>query len=726
MKTVARRSAPLRLVLALALSVAGAAGADEGMWMPRQIPDLAPELEAAGMQLDPARLADLTGDPMGAVVSLGGCTASFVSPEGLIVTNHHCVYGTVQFNSTPERDLITLGFLAASRAEELPAAPGSYVYVTTGIRDVTREVLGDPAWAAGEADYARQVERRSRELVDACERPGGVRCNVAKFYEGSLFLEITQMEIRDVRLVYAPAEGIGNFGGEVDNWMWPRHTGDFGFLRAYVGPDGKPADPAKANVPYRPKHWLKVATEGVKEGDLVWIPGYPGRTFRYRTADEVAAAREFTMPQSVALSEALIAVLERENQRGKAVEIANYGRIRGFANSMKKYEGILLGMADGKVEAQRIGRESPLRAAAAADATHGDPVARIAELDAAERATRERDFVLDWLERASPMYSQALKLWRLAEERPRPDLEREEGYRDRDLSRFRQGMARSQRSIEAASDRAGLRLLLARAAELPADQRIAPIDARLAATGKASDPERIEAMLDELYAATKLADLAERKRMFDETTAQLAARHDSMLDFAAQLAPLAVARRERSDAFDGAMLRVRPTYLAEIQEHTGGRHYPDANSTLRFTYGKVTGYVPRDAVTYQPRTSLAGVVAKATGVDPFVAPEALLQAAKSVPVAFVDPQLGSVPVDFLSTCDITGGNSGSPTLNGRGELVGLAFDGNWEGVVSDYLFDAEVVRTIHVDAVYMRWVMDEVDRAHDLLREMGLAVLTAD
>ncbi len=726
MKLVPSRSASLRLALALSLAVVAGAQADEGMWMPRQIPELAGELKAAGMELDPARLTDLTGDPMGAVVSLGGCTASFVSPEGLIVTNHHCVYGSMQFNSTPERDLITHGFLAGSRAEELPAAPGSYVYVTTGIRDVTREVLGDPQAGLSDAEYARQVERRSRELGDACEQAGGVRCNVAKFYEGSLFLEITQMEIRDVRLVYASGEGIGNFGGEIDNWMWPRHTGDFGFLRAYVGPDGKAADPAAANVPYRPKHWLKVATQGVKEGDLVWIPGYPGRTFRYRTAAEVAASREFTMPQAVALSEAMIALLERENQRGKAVEIANYARIRGLANSMKKYEGVLLGMAGGEVETQRERREAPVRAAAAADPTHGDPVARIAGLVATERLTRERDLVLDWLERASPMYSQAFKLWRLAEERPRPDLDREEGYRDRDLSRFGQSLARTQRSIEPVSDRAGLRLLLARAAALPADQRIAPIDARLAATGKPTDAERIEALLDEVYAGTRIADLTERKRMAVESMAQLAARHDSMLDFASQVAPVQAERRARADALDGAMLRVRPRYLAEIQEHVGGRHYPDANSTLRFTYGKVTGYTPRDAVVYQPRTTLAGVVAKATGVEPFVAPAALLDAAKRVPAAYLDAQLGSVPVDFLSTCDITGGNSGSPTLNGRGEVVGLAFDGNWEGVVSDFRFDPEIVRTIHVDAVYMRWVMDEVDHAHELLREMSLPVYTAD
>ncbi len=611
-----RRLPPNHALPCLALAAALAAAslpADEGMWMPSQIPELGAELQAAGLELDPARLTDLTGDPMGAVVSLGGCTASFVSPEGLIVTNHHCVYGSVQYNSRPDRDLITEGFLAATRADELPAAPGSYVYVTTGIRDVTREVLGDPNDRLPDADYHRLVERRGRELVAACERPGGVRCSVAKFYEGSLFLEITQLEIRDVRLVYAPGEGIGNFGGEVDNWMWPRHTGDFGFLRAYVGGDGRPADPATANVPYRPRHWLRVASEGVAEGDLVWIPGYPGRTFRYRTEDEVVAAREFTMPEFVALAREMIARLERENRRGKAVELANYGRIRGFANTMKKYEGALLGMTGGAVEAQRAAREVPVRAAAAADPRHGDPLARIAAANAERRRTERRDLVLDGLERASPMYGQAFKLWRLAEERTKPDLDREEGYRDRDLSRLLQGIARTQRSIELGSDRVGLQYLLERADALPPDQRIAPLDARLSATGKATPAERIEALLDQLYDGTRLADLAERKAMAAESTAELAARRDPLLELARQLAPLDAERRERDRGFDGAMLRLRPSYLAELREHSGGRIYPDANSTLRFTYGKVTGYAPRDGVTYGARTTLAGVVAKATG-----------------------------------------------------------------------------------------------------------------
>ncbi len=642
-----------------ALLLGGALGADEGMWMPRQIPDLAPELKAAGMALDPARLVDLTGDPMGAVVSLGGCTASFVSPQGLVITNHHCVYGSLQFNSTSTKDLIANGFLAASPADELPAAPGTYVYVTTGIRDVTQEVLGNPLVKLSDSDYARQVERRIRVLVDACEKPGGLRCSVARFYEGSLFLEITQMEIRDVRLAYASGEGIGNFGGEIDNWMWPRHTGDFGFLRAYVGPDGRPAAYARENVPYRPQHWLKMATEGVKEGDFVWLAGYPGRTFRYRTLDEVQTAHDVVLPRSVRWSKDEIALLEKEDLRGKEVELANYGRVRGMANGMKKYEGQLLAMRGGAVEAQRAAREARLDPAGSALATLG-------RLNAERQKTRQRDDVFAWLSRSSPMLGQAMTIWRMSEERPKPDLDREDNYRDRDLGRYRQGIARAQRSIEPASDRATLRYALQQAVALPADQRIVAVDEALAATGRGDDAARIEALLDKLYGGTKMADLAARKEAAEQSSAELAQRGDTMLDLARSLAALAAEQRGAERAFDGATLRARPAYMRGLEKLAGGRLYPDANGTLRFTYGKVTGYVPRDGVVYTPQTSLAGVVAKTTGERPFDSPAALVAAAKSVPPAYLEPQLASVPVDFLSTCDITGGNSGSRDLERQG------------------------------------------------------------
>ena len=534
MKLALSRSAPLRLALVVSLAAVAGVRADEGMWMPRQIPELAPELAAAGMELDPAALTDLTGDPMGAVVSLGGCTASFVSPEGLVVTNHHCVYGTVQFNSTPERDLITLGFLAGSRGDELPAAPGSYVYVTTGIRDVTGEVLGEPKSVASDAELARQVERRSRQLVDACEKPGGVRCNVARFYEGSLFLEITQMEIRDVRLVYAPAEGIGNFGGETDNWMWPRHTGDFGFLRAYVGPDGRPADPDKANVPYRPKHWLKVATRGVQEGDLVWIPGYPGRTFRYRTGER---GRRRAGVHDAAVGRPL----EGADRPARAGEPARQG---GRDRQLRPHPGLRQRHEEVRGHPARHGRRqgrSPARGAGVRAARGGGRRSAITAIRsrASPGSTPriappgERDLVLDWLERASPMYAQAFKLWRLAEERPRPDLDREEGYRERDLSRVCAGhgaypaLDRAGQRPRRPAPAAGARGRPARGPAHRADRRAPRGDRQRRPT-----PSGSRRCSTSSTAARSSPTSPSAKRMAEETTAQLAARRDTMLDFA--------------------------------------------------------------------------------------------------------------------------------------------------------------------------------------------------
>jgi hypothetical protein len=710
------------------LAVAGSARADEGMWMPQQVPELAAELRARGLALDPAQMADLVGFPMGAIVSLGGCTATFVSPQGLIVTNHHCVYSSLQYNASAERDLVTNGFLAKTLADELPTAPGSYVYVTSAIRDVTTEVLAGldrPELAAEER--LRTVRKRQNELTDACERPGGVRCRVAMFFEGSLFLEITQLEIRDVRLVYAPAEGIGNYGGEIDNWMWPRHTGDFAYLRAYVGTDGRPADPSPANLPYRPAHFLKFSTAGIDEGDFVWIAGYPGRTFRYATAEETREAETFTLPTAIRWARELNAILEREGERGRDVALANYARIRRNANAMKKFEGVLSGMQGDVALRPRLAREAALRARLGSDpvlaARLGDPLSEMSRLNAERSRLREQDAVLVWLERGSVLVGQALELYRLASERPKPDVERAEGFRERDLARFDQAVVRAQRSIELQSDRAGFRYVLAEAAKLPADQRLAPLDRALAATGQPTAEAQIEALLDRLYADTQLGDLPARQAMARESLAQLDAREDSLLAFVRELWPLYQAQEQREDAFDGAMLAVRPRYLAGLREVAGGRLYPDANSTLRLTFGNVTGYRPRDGVVYAPQTSLPGVVAKATGKEPFAAPTALLAAAqRPLPPAYVDPELGTVPVGFLATCDITGGNSGSAVLNGRGEIVGLAFDGNLEGVLSDYTLVPELVRTISVDAVYMRWVMDAVDGAHHLLEEMGLPV----
>src|SRR5712692_9662218 len=423
--------------------------AAEGMWMPQQVPQLADELKKMGLKIDPNRFADLTGDPMGAVISLGGCSASFVSPDGLAVTNHHCGFGALQFNSTPQRDLITNGFLAKTRDEELPAGPGSRILVTTNIEDVTRRVTGTLTAKMSDLDREKALDRATKQLVEECEKAGGVRCRVASFFEGAQYLRTTQMEIRDVRLVYAPPLGIGDFGGETDNWMWPRHVGDWSYLRAYVGKDGKPADYSKDNVPFRPIHILKVSGEGVNPGELVIVAGYPGRTFRYRTSSEVANMQQYSYPTTIKYATDLNNILREMGKNNKAVEIANANRIRGNDNLLKNYTGTLSGFEKFTIVSQRQRRENDLAAYVASNKDaqkYAGVVDQMNKLEEKSRATQQRDTVLQWLFRGSPMLSQANTLYRLSLERPKPDIERDQGYQERDWPRISEGIVRAQKS----------------------------------------------------------------------------------------------------------------------------------------------------------------------------------------------------------------------------------------------------------------------------------------
>jgi hypothetical protein len=700
--------------------LASAAVADEGMWMPQQVPKLAAQLKKEGLKIDAGRFADLTGDPMGAVVSLGGCSASFVSPDGLVVTNHHCGFGALQFNSTPQRDLINNGYLAKNRGEELPSGPGSRIFVTTKIEDVTKQVTGGLSDKLSNIEREKAIDRSVKQLVDECEKPGSVRCRVASFFEGAQYLRTTQMEIRDVRLVYAPPLGIGDFGGETDNWMWPRHTGDWSYLRAYVGKDGKPADFSKDNVPYHPKHILKVSGKGVRPGDFVLVAGYPGRTFRYRTAAEVQNMQSYVYPTTIKYATDLNGILRELGKNNRAVDIANANRIKGNDNVLKNYTGTLTGFQNFGIVAQRRKREEALTKYIAGHpdaAKYKEVLDQINALDKQAIANEQRDTVLAWVFRSSPMLGQAASVYRLSIERPKADLDRQAGYQERDWPRIAEGITRAQKSLEPQSDRAGLKYFLTEASKLPAGQHIAPLDEMV---GKAGG---IDPFLDQLYANTKIGELDARKAMMKESTAQLQARNDSMVNVVAALMPMLLENEQHDKELGGAMSRIRPMYMEALRASSGGNLYPDANGTLRVTFGTVKGYAPRDAVSYKPQTTVSGIVQKNTGSGEFDAPKAELAAIKENRTkGYVDPQLGEVPVDFLSDVDTTGGNSGSPTLNAKGELCGLLFDGTYESLGSDFVVDPKITRSIHVDAVYMLWVMDAVDGAHNLLQEMGLPV----
>jgi hypothetical protein len=719
------------LVLAVALGAATLPlAADEGMWMPQQIPDLAQKLKSMGFEGDPAAFADLTGQPMGAIVSLGGCTASFVSPEGLLATNHHCVQGALQYNSTPQRNLLVDGFLAKTREEEISSGPGSRVLVTVSVKDVTDAITGKIDAKLDDRKRFDVIDRRVKERVAACEA-AGYRCAVNAFFGGLKYFEIAQLEIPDVRLVYAPAAGIGNFGGETDNWRWPRHTGDWSFYRVYVGKDGKPASFAEDNVPYRPARWLRVQPAGLREGDLVFVVGYPGRTQRHQTYAEVKETTEWTFPRVVKTYQEQIAILEALGKTDPELEIKAAGRLRRLNNSLTNRKGQLEGLLKGGILAKKEQSEKDLAAWIAADPArqkeYGDVLPALAALQAEAEKTRERDAVLTSLFTSSSMLDAAHSAYLLSVEKTKKDdMDREPEYQERNWTRIREGQERAQRTIDARIDKALLRWAMGYAAALPGDQRISGLDKIVGLTpgmAKADSDKAIADYLEKLL-GTRMADKEFRLGLLDKTTVEIAATKDPMVDLALVLNPLYQQNHETGKRRQGAATRLRPRYMEALLAKSGGLVAPDANSTLRVTFGTVEGRPAADGTQWTAFTTLKGIEQKATGEGEFNAPAREIDAIKALRAGkatpYVLPAIGDVPVDFLSTVDTTGGNSGSPTLNGKGEFVGLLFDGTYDTIASDFLFDAVSTRSIHADVRYMLWTMAEVDGASHLIREMGI------
>ncbi|MCJ0825300.1 S46 family peptidase [Luteimonas sp. 50] len=695
------------------------------MWVPQQLPQIAGALQKAGLELPPRQLADLTGDPMGAVVSLGGCTASFVSPQGLVVTNHHCAYGGLQLNSTPQENLIETGFNAATRADELSAGPNARIYVLDSIQDVTGQVQAAIAAAADAAGRTAALEAIEKQLVAGCEADAGYRCRFYSFSGGNTYRLFKNLEIKDVRLVYSPPRSIGNYGGEIDNWMWPRHTGDFSFIRAYVGKDGKPSPYAQDNVPFQPRHWLKMASQPLEIGDFVMVAGYPGYTARYALADEFDETAQWTYPAIKRHYEQMTALVEAAGARDEDIKVKYASTVKGWQNVLKNYDGQLTGFQ--RIDASRTKHEEEAKVLAwlraqgeggkAALAAHD----RLLALDKAESATRERDLVFGQLRRTG-VIGAATGLYRLALEGRKPDAQREPGYQARDLPGFEGAMRQMDKRYVPAMDRQLQEYWLRQYVKLPADQHVAALDAWLGGNDEAA----IQAALDKL-ARTGLGDLDTRLALLKADPAAFEASTDPAVQFAVAVTPTILAMEAQDKARQGDALLARPLYLQAVADYKasqGESVYPDANSSLRITFGNVQGYTKLDGSRQPAFTTLEQVAAKATGKEPFDAPKPLLDAIAAQRYGgLASKALGTVPVNFLSDLDITGGNSGSPVMDARGELVGLAFDMNWEAVVSNWVFDPEMTRMISLDARYMRWIMQEVIPAPQVLEELGVPAL---
>lgn len=706
-----------RFIVAILLStfVSLPGPVDEGQWLPSQVRAMDwDKLAARGMTVSkddfwhPERGGVLT-----AAVQLSGCSASFVSADGLVVTNHHCAFDAVQKVSTVEKNFVRDGFVAADRGEELPA-PGVEVNIVRRIENVTEKIHAAMKGAKDDADRAAKVTAEIARLVAEGEKEPDTTCTVASFLDGKEFHLYFRTRLRDVRLVYVPPRSIGEYGGEDDNWEWPRHTGDFTFLRAYAAPDGSPRAYSKDNVPFKPKHWLKVAKDGVDDGDLAIVMGYPGRTERYLTSVAVQSREDVFYPRRYAVFTRVIEILTEAGKSDPRLELALSSTIKSMANVQKNALGMVNGLARNAVRERKLREEAEFASWVEADptrrASYGAVLAEILKLESDIRATDHKDFVLSaFLSRTGPQsllnVVQALGVAKGAAGSKEP--------KELEAAKKRLGslLGRSATELMDPVQKPLYALMFEEIKRLPADQALKGI---AAPTGTGADAAA--AML----AATKVFTPEFRKSVVDSAGAALLSSDDPLVVTARMLADEAEAMQKRQQSQRGRRLDVGRRWIEAQEAWRGAAFYPDANGTLRVAIGTIKGYGKADGLVATPRTTVAGLLAKNTGVEPFDSPKALVDAAKARKTSrFVDKDLGDIPVCFLMDGDTTGGNSGSCIVNGRGELIGLNFDRVFENVVGDFGWSAERSRNIGVDVRYIMWCLESVIPAPALVKELG-------
>lgn len=717
------------LIFALAVSPF-ASLADEGMWLPDALDKLPlSQLKKRGFELKPEDVYSTTKASLkDAIVqiSIGG-TGSFVSPDGLILTNHHVGFSAITRASTPEKDYINNGFLAKSRAEEIPAQ-GYTISILQEFRDVTAEVTSaaKPEMSPEERDKAMNAKKE--EIANAAlngRDKDGIRMQVVEATSGYQYFLYTYLTLRDIRLVYAPSKSIGFFGGDPDNFEWPRHTGDYTFLRAYVGADGKPAGFSKDNVPFKPKKFLPINATGIKEGDFTMVMGHPGSTFRYRESYSIDFRQNIQLPDQIAAMKKQVETLTQLGENNPALKIRLADQIFGINNSLKAFEGAVVGLKKMNLVERRRAEEEALKkwldSNPAARAKHGDVLPQIEALYKELSSFSSKQSAFGELLGSGDLVNALQLAYLRALDEEKPAGERNPQLSDAALPQITNQLDAGWKERETESEAKLLAVALMGLAALPANQKFAYAENLFG--GKSGEERRAaeREFADKAIANSKFKSFDEVKKLFSASAADIRAIDDPAVKLVVAAADENAPFAKRVAKFNSEIVRLRPKYVAAMIEMKKAPYYPDANFTLRFTYGEVKGYKPRDAVSYDWQTSLNGVIEKDTGEEPFNVPAALKDLAKKRDFdTYVDPRLNDVPVNFLATTDITGGNSGSPMMNGKGEIIGLVFDGNYEGLGGDYAFDGALNRTLAVDIRYVLFLTEKMGGASYLFNEMQI------
>jgi hypothetical protein len=677
---------------------------DEGQWLPTQVREMDwAALKLRGMEMSKDDFwHPEKGGVLSATVQINGCTASFVSAGGLMVTNHHCGFGAVSALSTPESNHLRDGFTANTREAELPA-PGMVATVLKRIENVTAKVHAAQAEAKSDLDRWRITQQTIAKLTSEGERSeANTKCSVASFLEGKEYHLYFRTQIRDVRLVYAPPRAIGEFGGDVDNWEWPRHTGDFTFFRAYVGKDGSVQDYSDDNVPFQPEHFLKTATQPIKENDIAIIMGYPGSTQRYKTSRGVASQEGYVFPARLRVLTRAIDVLNNASQESEERSLALVSKIKSLANVQKNAAGMIFGLKNNAVVARKMREEAQL-------AAHSKDNAGLLKEMLADAEQEGNEIEKD------------TNMWFIAMLRDHISLF---DILMQGCNATARGGEISERGLKMigsdgpAADfdliqRTMLTHLMTEWANISAGQRLTGTDNLTADGGRA--------VIDTVFATTQMLDGQKRRELFAGGKQAVESSDDPLIVLARGINKEYQSWLNRRRTREGRKLDVGRRWIAAQEAFRGKSFYPDANSTLRVSIASVKSYEPRDGVHYKPQTTVAGLLQKENGKTPFANPKALLEAAKTRKDSrWYVPALGDVPVCFLTDGDTTGGNSGSPVINGRGELIGLNFDRVFENVAGDFGWNPERSRNVVCDFRYVLWVLEEVQPAPNLLKELGV------
>mgnify|MGYP002623764620 CR=1 FL=1 len=683
--------------------------ADEGMWLPMLLGRNEAAMQRAGMHITAQDIYDANNASLKDAVLLfgSGCTGEFVSHQGLVLTNHHCGYGQIVAHSTVEHDYLTGGFWAMSQQDEI-ACPGLTVTRLVRMEDVTQQVLHGITDETSETDRAALIEKNISHVAAAAVSGTHYKAVIKPFYYGNQYFMYINEVFTDVRLVGAPPSNIGKFGGDTDNWMWPRHTGDFSIFRVYVDKDNKPADYSPDNVPYTPLKHLEISLKGVDEGDFTFVFGYPGTTLRYVTHDHVDLAANQENPVRIALRDIRLDHYNAAMAKSPAQRLKYASRVAGIANGWKKWQGESLGIERLHGVEQKMEQEAEFQRWAADKPQYRDVLEQL-EQDYA----RLREVELDWTYfneavLASDFMQRAYRLFRI--------------QRDSDTSLVEKMKADSQKYFE--------------------DFDLhSPVDEAIFVETFVYMWERGYAPYMNLKHNTAAEVAATLKKVYDKSVLNnpqkleklLGMKRDKMLhaigtDPAVALFNQAYnycyanGKLQQHNAANADIQRLMRTYIRGMMEqYPDSNFFPDANLTLRVAYGHVEGFKPKDATYYTAYSTIDGIMEKENPdiYDYRVEPK-LKELWQKKDYGQYANKKGELPVAFIATNHTTGGNSGSPVLNADGQLVGINFDRCWEGTMSDLLFDPAYCRNISLDIRYCLFIIDKFAGARHLVDEMTL------